>query len=1007
MNSKIFAALALFAVSVTVCAQVQLTNLDQKSFKIDVTGAPTNVVNLFLRNTQFSPSTTGWVLTNISGVFGGSTNIVTNSIWGIDGFGNITPVVANNAVLATNIVRYGVGRMFGTESWLSKALTLTNGPNYIGAAENSQFFLIGPTTNPADCQIILSNAVATGQKLVLVNQTNAIPAEGAWTMTNNTPIPDGAGVVKLLGGFDLVSTNGYISYFEFISPDWQEVGRILASGASGLLTNVFNNIVVYSNITLKGNSTLTINNLTITTNDLWHTNLVGGASTLQPVNLGLQPLVGKGWLSGTNTPGSGLLPLSLPFNVLSSVRSEDIGDPAASYMYIAQARNNNNPKSFLSFVASTNALTFQVGANDGTDQSTMNLVTANGSDIELNLQKNSTNFTLMYPTRGATLTPYHFGTDKTHTSSNIFEIANNDTNWWTFGISGAGTTAELGLHSQSGDLSSIRATNGINFNIDVAGGYQWRMNGIGFEPEFDGSTLASNLHPINGGHFNNVIWGDGGAGVADTSGNGSPEGVAAAAVGSVWRNTNGAPGTTLYVKETGTGNTGWTAIGAGGGGSILWYQYTATDQEGGIANTTSSTNGFLTDLVRFTGNFLTNMWGEPSENVSIGGGTPDPGTLTNWLGMGNYNIGHNAGNGSIVDPTSSAISDLSSSAGINMVISNSSNILNLGNLSAFQGVIRNSSDINNLGPQAGQNSIIEGSTFIGNIGKGAGDSAAITNSTIVLNFFQGGLSQVLSNVTDMLNVGSSGGSFQVANDSYTVINFYGGVSAVQSGSHEIGNFGLSAGNFQTNINSFDIENYGNVSGLQGYNSNTFNVFNGQHGGEFQVNFDSARLLNLGDGSGIHQTNHASQYISNLGPFAGENQDLTNSFGITSIGYKAGRDVTGTHTNVVLIGQFSTIGATGNDQVILGPNMTLTAPGGFSSLATDAAVAITTTGITNNLGKLAFAYIEGTNLVFTLKDSSNTPYFTNSVVIGIQALPVQAGGAITISAGTASGVLKAL
>jgi len=41
------------------------------------------------------------------------------------------------------------------------------------------------------------------------------------------------------------------------------------------------------------------------------------------------------------------------------------------------------------------------------------------------------------------------------------------------------------------------------------------------------------------------------------SGAGSPEGVVTAVVGSLYSDTAGAPGTTLYVKETGAGNTGW------------------------------------------------------------------------------------------------------------------------------------------------------------------------------------------------------------------------------------------------------------------------------------------------------------------------------------------------------------------------------------------------------------------------------------------------------------------
>jgi hypothetical protein len=44
-----------------------------------------------------------------------------------------------------------------------------------------------------------------------------------------------------------------------------------------------------------------------------------------------------------------------------------------------------------------------------------------------------------------------------------------------------------------------------------------------------------------------------------TSGAGSPEGAVSAVVGSLYTNTTGGALTTLYVKETGTGNTGWVA----------------------------------------------------------------------------------------------------------------------------------------------------------------------------------------------------------------------------------------------------------------------------------------------------------------------------------------------------------------------------------------------------------------------------------------------------------------
>lgn len=44
------------------------------------------------------------------------------------------------------------------------------------------------------------------------------------------------------------------------------------------------------------------------------------------------------------------------------------------------------------------------------------------------------------------------------------------------------------------------------------------------------------------------------------AGNGSPETVVTANVGSLYSRLDGGAGTTLYVKESGTGNTGWAAV---------------------------------------------------------------------------------------------------------------------------------------------------------------------------------------------------------------------------------------------------------------------------------------------------------------------------------------------------------------------------------------------------------------------------------------------------------------
>lgn len=43
------------------------------------------------------------------------------------------------------------------------------------------------------------------------------------------------------------------------------------------------------------------------------------------------------------------------------------------------------------------------------------------------------------------------------------------------------------------------------------------------------------------------------------SGNGTPEAVVAAPVGSRYRRIDGGASTSIYIKESGTGNTGWVA----------------------------------------------------------------------------------------------------------------------------------------------------------------------------------------------------------------------------------------------------------------------------------------------------------------------------------------------------------------------------------------------------------------------------------------------------------------
>jgi len=68
-------------------------------------------------------------------------------------------------------------------------------------------------------------------------------------------------------------------------------------------------------------------------------------------------------------------------------------------------------------------------------------------------------------------------------------------------------------------------------------------------------TNAVHLRVLNG-----VIDRLAGQNVTITAGSGSPQGVVTAPPGSIYLNTAGGAGTTLWVKTTGTGNAGWTAV---------------------------------------------------------------------------------------------------------------------------------------------------------------------------------------------------------------------------------------------------------------------------------------------------------------------------------------------------------------------------------------------------------------------------------------------------------------
>jgi len=100
------------------------------------------------------------------------------------------------------------------------------------------------------------------------------------------------------------------------------------------------------------------------------------------------------------------------------------------------------------------------------------------------------------------------------------------------------------------------------------------------------------------------------------SGSGSPESVFTAPIGSLYLRTDGSTDTAVYRKESGTGNTGWVAVAAGGSGSIVTLSDTAPSFPSAYAFWLRTTDGAL---------FVQWNDGSSTQWVGLSGPKGDPG----------------------------------------------------------------------------------------------------------------------------------------------------------------------------------------------------------------------------------------------------------------------------------------------------------------------------------------------------------------------------------------------
>jgi len=143
---------------------------------------------------------------------------------------------------------------------------------------------------------------------------------------------------------------------------------------------------------------------------------------------------------------------------------------------------------------------------------------------------------------------------------NPFFAANDTTN---------GITTRFGPLAGAPDRAIIGTTSNHPLGLYANNAERWTIGTTGHLTPGAATTynIGSASLPINDLTIGGKLYWTGST-IFDWSGSGSPEGVVTAGIGSVYRRTNGSTGTTFYIKESGTGNTGWSALGGAGAGGI-------------------------------------------------------------------------------------------------------------------------------------------------------------------------------------------------------------------------------------------------------------------------------------------------------------------------------------------------------------------------------------------------------------------------------------------------------
>lgn len=126
-------------------------------------------------------------------------------------------------------------------------------------------------------------------------------------------------------------------------------------------------------------------------------------------------------------------------------------------------------------------------------------------------------------------------------------------------VNAASVSARTAAAPSSGSMPSKLIVGTVpSGSTNVTSRFEWMSDGT-YRPYADNSyAIGDSTHRVTNTYSIQFRPGDGT--VLWTTGSGSPEGAVTAVVGSLYTHTDGGASTTLYVKESGSGNTGWRAV---------------------------------------------------------------------------------------------------------------------------------------------------------------------------------------------------------------------------------------------------------------------------------------------------------------------------------------------------------------------------------------------------------------------------------------------------------------